>query len=121
MAQRDEVADFLGEYPPAVCDAALSLRSLIRSTIPDAQEMLDRSGRVVGYGFGSGYADLVCTIIPSKAGLKLGIAGGAGLPDPRHLLEGDGKRHRYVQFRNKSEVSRGGIKDLIRAASVSRR
>ena len=50
--------------------------------IPDAKEVLDRSARVVGYGFGTGYKDTVCAIILSQKGVKLGLGEGASLPDP---------------------------------------
>lgn len=112
----DGVADFLSGYPVFVRDLAVSLRATIRSTIPEAHEMLDLRGRVIGYGFGSGYADLICTIIPSKTGVKLGLVRGAELPDPQALLKGAGKRHRYVEFREASDLRRAGVKSLIRAA-----
>ncbi len=119
----DAAQEFLATYPVAVKDIALSLRSLITKAIPEAEETVDRSGRVIGYNVGAGYAGLVCTIIPSKSGVKLGLVGGADLADPHHLMEGKGKRHRYVQFNAKSDLERPGVSDLIvsaKAAAVSR-
>ena len=119
----DEAEDFLASYPAAVSELALSLRSFIAKTIPDAKETVDRSGRVIGYVVGAGYAGLACTIIPSKQGVKLGLVGGVELPDPHHLMEGSGKRHRYVQFNSKSDLERPGVSDLslsAKAAAVSR-
>jgi hypothetical protein len=112
----DDVDDFFKAYPDAIRDIAVSLRSTIRSAIPDATEMLDRADRVVGYGIGAGYSGLICTIIPSKTGVKLGIVGGANLADPKGLLEGPGKRHRYVQFTRTSDLGRAGVRPLIKAA-----
>lgn len=119
----DEAQEFLARYPAAVSDIALSLRSMIARAIPEAEETVDRAGRVIGYAVGAGYAGLVCTIIPSKHGVKLGLVGGADLADPHHLMEGSGKRHRYVQFHTKSHLERRGVSDLIvsaKAAAVSR-
>jgi type II secretory pathway pseudopilin PulG len=73
---------------------------------------------------GSGYSGLVCTIIPSKTGVKLGIVGSARFPDPKGLLEGAGKLHRYVQFTEPAALKRAGIKPLLtaaRAAAISQR
>jgi hypothetical protein len=115
----DEVREFLAGYPTAVADLALSLRAMIRAVIPGAGEKLDASGRVIGYGIGAGYTGLVCTIIPSKTGVKLGISGGAGLADPHRLLEGSGKRHRYIQFQQPSDLERAGVKELISTAQTA--
>ena len=56
---RDEsaVVKFLAAYPPEVRTVALELRRTVLGTIPDGLEMVDSTGRVIGYGFGSGYAD----------------------------------------------------------------
>jgi hypothetical protein len=77
--------------------------------------MVDASARVIGYGFGAGYADLICTIILSKGGVKLGIVGSAELPDPNNLLEGAGKRHRYVPLAKPSDLGKPGLKSLLEA------
>ncbi len=113
----DEVKDFLAEYSPAVEEIALSLRNLILSVIPEAQETADRSGRVIGYGRGSGYKGLICTIILSKTGVKLGMVGGADLPDPKGLLEGAGKKHRYVQLQTVTDLKKPGLKQLLKEES----
>ena len=113
--ESDEVTAFFGMYPPAVRDVALELRRRILVTIPGAEEVLDRSARIVGYGFGSGYSNLVCTIIPSKTGVKLGLVDGVELPDPRGLLEGAGKRHRYVALKTLPDLKRPGLLALLRA------
>ena len=112
----DSVLEFLSEYPDAVRDLARGLREIVRATMPDANEELDRPGRVIGYGFGPGYSGLVCTIIPSKKGVKLGVVHGARLPDPQGLLEGPGKQHRYVAFAKPADLEKAGLKDLLRTA-----
>lgn len=118
-AKNDAITEFFAGYPPTVSALAASLRTTIRSAIPDASETLDGPGRVVGYAVGSGYAGLVCTIIPSKTGVKLGIVRGAELPDPQGLLEGAGKRHRYVQFNQPSDLDRAGIEEVLEAARTA--
>ena len=112
----DDVLEFLGEYPDAVGELGRGLREIVRAAMPGASEELDRPGRVIGYGFGPGYSGLVCTIIPSKKGVKLGVVYGARLHDPRGLLEGPGKQHRYVAFSKPGDLNKAGLKDLLRAA-----
>ena len=112
-------AEFFAGYPGIVGELAVGLRRVIRFAIPNASETLDEPGRVVGYSVGSGYSGLVCTIIPSKTGVKLGIVRGTELSDPQGLLEGTGKRHRYVQFHTLSDLDRGGVADLLEAARAA--
>lgn len=78
--------------------------------------MVDAQDKVLGYGFGPGDADLICTIILSNRGVKLGIVGGATLPDPDGLLEGSGKRHRYVACTKPSDITRPGVSTLLECA-----
>ena len=111
--ETNEVLEFLNGYPTKVQDIALRLRSIVRSAVPGACETLDRSARIVGYGFGPGYSDTICVIIPSKKGVKLGIARATELPDPRGLLEGSGKVHRHVAFAERSDLRRAGLKALL--------
>jgi hypothetical protein len=112
----NEVTEFLASYPPPVRDVALQLRDQVLRAIPGTRELLDRPARIVGYGFGTGYRDLICTIIPSRTGVKLGIVGGAKLADPNGLLDGEGKRHRYVAFRALADLNKAGLTPLLEAA-----
>jgi hypothetical protein len=115
--KHDSVTEFFDEYSGVVPDFARRLREIIRSALPDAREELDRSGKVVGYSYGPGYAGLVCTIILSKTGVKLGVVGSAQMADPTNLLEGAGKRHRYIAFARREDFERAGIRDILHAAA----
>ena len=114
-AAKSEVEAFFADYPPPVEALALGLRALVLDLIPDAKEVLDRSARVVGYGFGTGYKDTVCAIILSQKGVKLGLGEGASLPDPNGLLEGEGKRHRHIKFETMADLKKSGVKPLLKA------
>jgi hypothetical protein len=114
--QNGEAGSFLASYPNAVAEVALGLRFMVMKAIPDATETIDEPARVIGYSVGAGYAGLVCTIIPSKQGVKLGLVNGASLSDPHRLMKGSGKRHRYVQFTTRADLERPGVKELITAA-----
>ena len=113
-----EWGQLLGAYPRDVQAIALHARRLIFAEIPNIVEMVDAKAKVVGYGFGTGYADMICTIILSKTGVKLGVVGGANLPDPERLLEGSGKVHRYIKFAKASDVSKPAVRSVL-ASSVA--
>jgi hypothetical protein len=116
MAASNDAKELLSSYPPGVRTLALGLRRLVQSRVPGADELVDRSSNVIGYGYGAGYADMICTIILSKKGVKLGVVGGAALDDPQQLLEGSGKRHRYVNIEDAADLERPGIGPLLDAA-----
>jgi hypothetical protein len=109
----------LAKYPAVVQSSALTARKLILELLPDAEETVDDSDGVVGYGYGPGYNGLICTLLLSKSGVKLGIVRGAELSDPDGLLEGSGKVHRYVQLRTASDLQRPGLRRLVKTASAA--
>jgi hypothetical protein len=108
---------------PKVAATASGLRQRLRAELPDTAEQPDESGNVIGYGFGSGYKGLVCTIMLSKSGVKLGVPHGAVLPDPDRLLEGTGKVHRYVVVADEEATGDPRLSTLLaeaRAAALAR-
>ncbi|HKW03566.1 MAG TPA: hypothetical protein VJN96_27315 [Vicinamibacterales bacterium] len=78
----------LAKCPANVQALARAARTFTLKSLPGAEETVDDSPFVAGYRYGPGYKDLVCTLLISKSGVKLGLVGGAALPDPRGLLEG---------------------------------
>ena len=116
-----ELEELLNLYTTDVQEVALGARKLILAVVPEANEMVDLSARVIGYGDGQNYKDLICTIILSKGGVKLGIVGGATLPDPSGLMEGAGKKHRYVVLNQPADLKKKGLKELIRRKAVGKK
>lgn len=110
------VYDLLAPYSPEVRNLALATREYLLTLIPQVMEQADAKTKVIGYGFGSRYVDMVCALMPTKAGITLGIAWATQLPDPKKLLEGTGKVHRHVKIRNKSDLQAPGLKTLLKAA-----
>lgn len=116
-----ELEELLNLYTPDVQEVALGARKLILAAVPEADEMVDLPARVIGYGYGQNYKDLICTIILSKGGAKLGIVGGATLPDPNGLMEGAGKKHRYVVLNEPADLKKAGLRELIKQKAESRK
>jgi hypothetical protein len=113
------IETFLARYPAEVRDLALSVRTLLKQTMPGVSERLDASARIIGYSYGPGYKGLVCTIIPSRKGVKLGFFRGSELPDPGGLLQGAGKVHRHVPLQTLRDLERPGLKPLVKTAVVA--
>ena len=115
-----DVADLLAPYALEVRNLALAARSFVLKMIPDVSEQVDAKARIIGYGYGPKYADMVCMLMPTKAGVNLGIAYAMELPDPSKLLQGTGKLHRHVKLKSEADLETVALKSLLKAA-VARR
>ncbi len=111
----------LAPYPDTVQALARTtrtwIRALLREAIPELIETVDATGPYIGYGLTAGYKGAVCTIIVSKAEIKLGIIGAASLPDPHDLLAGTGKVHRFVRVTSAADLRRPGVEQLVNLAA----
>jgi hypothetical protein len=104
---------FLSRYDDQVFTHALKLREVVIAALPDITEQLDIPAKMIAYCYGQKYAELICVIIPSKKGLKLGFNRGTELPDPNGLLKGTGKISRYVEINSGKEIKAAGLKKLL--------
>ena len=106
---------FFGQWPDNVLEAIERYDAHLQQVLPGIQVMPDESGGVIGYAYGSGYKQTICTLIPSKKGLKLGFYKGTELPDPKGLLGGTGKVHRFVELDLQAKPS-AALNALLKAA-----
>ena len=109
----------LRTYPEDVQILAREARKTLREWLPNAGEGVDASARMLAYHYRPGYKGMVCTLILSKSGVKLGLVGGAALADPHGLLAGSGKVHRHVQLRTVRDLRQAGLKQLVLGASAA--
>ncbi len=106
----------LKPYPPEVQQIALAANNVLLKALPGAELAFDETAKVIGYGYGPGYKGLVCTLLLSKGGVKIGVAYGAELPDPNRLMRGTGKVHRHVPLTNTDDLKHPGLKSVLKAA-----
>jgi len=103
----------LSKYDEEVSKLGFQLRDFLLKELKQIIEYPDGPANIIGYGFGPGYKQLLCTIIPSKKGIKLGFYKGSELPDPNKLLAGSGKVHRYVEIKSENDLKDPAIKKLV--------
>ena len=116
MPNPTDIETFLANFPVDVREVALAGRRLLDAALPGADERLDESAKVIGYSYGPGYKGVVCTLLLSRTGVKLGVARGSELADPKGLMKGAGKVHRHVQLRTIADLKQPGLKALLKAA-----
>jgi len=108
--------EFLTSYSPEVHQLVMTTRALVLEIIPQAIEQVDPPSKIIAYGFGLKYADLICVIAPYKSYVNLIFSQGAQLPDPQGLLTGTGKRARHVRIKTITDIDASGVRSLLEAA-----
>jgi hypothetical protein len=108
-----EFDNFFALYDPAVQGIAAAARSLILEVMPGAIEQVDAPSKIIAYGYGTTYADLICAIAPFKTYVNLMFSRGVDLEDPQGLLIGTGKRARHIKLTTVDEVHQPAVREII--------
>ena len=119
LSRTNPIDTFLSQYDETVFQRSQLLREVLLANLPGITEQLDIPAKMIGYCYGQKYSELVCVIIPSKKGLKLGFNRGSELTDPHGLLEGKGKISRYIEIKSDEQVNSPAIKELLASALVA--
>lgn len=114
MSKNPTVEEWLEKFPP---DRQLMIRELIavaRQNMPGAHEFIYHDA--AGYSLNDSPFDRICYIAPQNKGyVNFGFFFGAGLPDPKQLLEGEGKRIRHVKVWSVDEAKNPALAKLVAA------
>jgi hypothetical protein len=113
MKEDELLKIFLGNYDKKIVGLVLKLRDIVAFYLPDIIEQVDLPARMIAYTYGKKYSDMICTIIPSKNGIKLGFNRGVELPDAEKILEGTGKISRFVRIESEVQIQSSAIKALL--------
>lgn len=108
--------EMLAPYPRDVQTLARATRAVVMEVLPAAKETVDATGPYITYGFAPGYKGVVSYITVNQKGVKLGVARGTSLPDPKKLLRGSGKANRHVVIETRDDLETPGLRPLLRAA-----
>ncbi|MCU0499812.1 MAG: DUF1801 domain-containing protein [Anaerolineae bacterium] len=107
--------EIIAECSPEIIELTDALRLLIRQTIPSAKELMYRGWKGIGYHHPeSGY---FCALFPRAEQVNLGFEWGVDLPDPDNLLQGTGKRLRYVVLTPGQTIPEAAIRQLLLIAA----
>jgi len=116
MSADPDINAYLSKYDEKVRDHGLKLREILHANLPGIIEQIDLPAKMIAYGYGQKYIEMICCILPSKKGLKLAFYKGVDLPDPDHLLEGTAKISRYVEIKSATQIYSAVLKQLIESA-----
>lgn len=116
-----EVDALLGSFDARIQAIARQACQLVRDVLSDAVVTVD--GGDIGFGgpdYKGGYKGLVFVVTPLKSAVRIGISGGASLPDPHGLMQGTGKVHRHVRLESEADVVRPELRSLLETAVKAR-
>jgi Domain of unknown function (DU1801) len=114
MRNKPTVEEWLAILPLDLQVITRELIEVARKNMPDVHEFIYHDA--VGYSVNDSPFDRICYIAPQKKGyVNFGFFFGAGLPDPKRLLIGDGKRLRHVKIWNVEEAKNPALAKLITA------
>jgi hypothetical protein len=112
-----QLLGFLEAYERPIYDLALALREIILEEAPYASESIYQVYTVaIWFGFSGKMKDMFCYITTNARHVNLGFPRGATLPDPNHVLEGEGKTMRHIKFASASDLERPFVRRYIQAA-----
>jgi hypothetical protein len=108
---------FLEAYDRSIAGLALSLREIILDEVPDASESVYQVYTVaIWFGFSGKMKDMFCYIAANARHINLGFPRGSTLPDPNHVLEGEGKAMRHIKFTSQRDLERPFVRRYIQAS-----
>ena len=108
-----KIEDFLSNYSDEVQTIVHELRDVLKRRLPGINETLDLPAKMIAFGYGNTYKEHVCSVFPSKKGVKLGFNQGVQLNNIAGLLQGTGKISRYVEIKNPELLKSKELLDLI--------
>jgi hypothetical protein len=107
------VEEYLSNLSPDLQAITGELCTVARKNMPGAYEFIYHDA--VGYSVSESPFDRICYIAPQKGYVNFGFFFGADLPDPKHLLVGEGKRLRHVKIRSVEDAKNPALGKLVAA------
>ena len=121
MHDTQPVEFLLDDYPEAIRDTGMALRSLILRTVPGAVETVRPGWRWVAYSLPDGRrVRNFAWIGPERKHIHLGFEHGILLADPERLLHGAEERlkqFRYFTFEPAIDIDEAILSDYVRRAA----
>ena len=108
-----EIDLFLSNYSEDVQNTIHELRDVLKRELPGIRETLDLPAKMIAFGYGNTYKEHLCSIFPSKKGVKLGFNQGVQMDNISGLLQGTGKISRYAEIKNVELLKNQELLDLI--------
>ena len=113
-----QLAGFIAKFHPANARLIRQCRAVLRGIFPTAIEIVydNYNFFVIGYSPTERPSDCIVSLAAAANGVGLCFFHGAKLPDPEHLLIGNGKQTRFIRLPEAGILKTPGVAALIQAA-----
>jgi len=114
---------FLSVYPTSVAELFLSVRAVVLTCAPTANEIIvdAYSAVATGYTFTERFKEAFCHIAAYTTYVNLGFNRGAELDDPRRILKGTGKLTRHIRIARMEDLHAPHVQRFLDAAIAKAR
>jgi hypothetical protein len=112
------VEGFIAKFDPSVARLARSARRALRRRLPTAVELVydNYNALAIGWGPNERTSEAFVSLAVFPRGVLFYFLRGASLRDPKGLLQGQGKRGRYLRLEQASLIADPDVESLLRAA-----
>ena len=113
-----QLEGFIARFTPEIANRVRAARAVLRARLPGATELVydNYNALAIGYGPGEKTSEAVFSLAVYPRNILLYFLPGVGLPDPEGLLQGEGRRGRYVCLKDVALLDAPAIAALIAAA-----
>lgn len=123
MAKEDtsDLNHFLKPFPESVKEITLWLRRFIWDLYPDSNELIYDNYNALAIGFAptDKAGDVFCSIAVYSNYVNFGFNRGSEITDSQKILKGDGKWYRYITIKNKGDLPKHNIIQLLKEAYIN--
>lgn len=118
MSAARQLDEFLSRYTPEIRALAEETLAAMRARVPGAVQIVydNYNALVVGFGPSERASEAPFSIALYPKSVRLFFLRGVELPDPKQLLEGEGKVVRSIVVRSAEDLQRPAVRALIKAA-----
>ncbi len=119
-AAKIQLAEFLAKYSTEIAALARAVLRKMRARLPGAVEIVydNYNALVVGFGPTERASEAIFSIALYPRWINLFFQHGAGLPDPKRMLKGNGKSIRHVVLKDAKDLDDPAVRELMARALV---
>jgi Domain of unknown function (DU1801) len=115
-----QLVSFIKKFEPCVAKLIGDCRSEIRKMLPAAIELVydNYNFFVIGYSSTERASDCIVSIAAAANGVGLSFYWGASLPDPKNILQGNGKQNRFIRIPDLNVLRMPEVIWLVKTAAA---